>query len=229
MMCGLFGLPAVGKTLIASWIANRAIQGKSINTHGFHIAHFDKHYQRVYTNFPVDGAFKLDFEEIGTARHENCLMICDELQLFADSRNFKNFGDELKAFFAEHRKRGIDFIWLSQKPNNVDLRIRDLSDKLYYIDRSIFNIIRVREIIQVFDVATQTTRGEFSSGINSHYFFAPLLYKYCDTRYIINPRDLKEVALIPWGAPSEPARIGTTEHNGKAVDICADGNAYYQN
>lgn len=227
MICGIFGLPGVGKTLLASWIANRAVEDKNINVHGFHISTI-KHYQRIYTNFPVSGAYKLDFEEIGYAKHENCLMICDEIQLFADSRNFKSFGDELKAFFAEHRKNNIDFIWLSQDPTNADKRIRSLSDKLYYIDRTLFNLIRVREILTRFDVTTMTTRGEFASGINSHYFFAPLLYKYCDTHFIVNPRELHDVPLIPWASGSDSApRVGSfVLPDGQTAEQFTDGLYY---
>ena len=88
MICGIFGLPGVGKTLLASWIANRAVEDKNINVHGFHISSI-RHFQRVYTNFPVKGAYKLDFDELGYAKYENCCMICDEIQLFADSRNIE--------------------------------------------------------------------------------------------------------------------------------------------
>lgn len=227
MICGIFGLPGVGKTLLASWIANRAVEDKNINVHGFHISTI-RHFQRVYTNFPVKGAYKLDFDEIGFAKYENCCMICDEIQLFADSRNFKTFGDELKAFFAEHRKHDITFIWLSQSPNNADKRIRDLSDKLYYIDRTAFNLVRVREIITRFDVETMSTKGSFASGINSHYFLAPLLYKYCDTRYIVNPREMHDVPLIPWGSGFESApRVGSfTLPDGQTAEQFADGLYY---
>lgn len=227
MITGIFGLPGVGKTLLASWIANRAVQGKSINKHGFTLAQFDKQYQRVYTNFPIQGAYMLDFETIGVCKYEYVCMICDELQLFADSRNFKTFSDDLKAFFSEHRKHHIDFIWLSQSPNNADKRIRDLTHRLYYIDRWYFNLVRCREIVTEFDVASMSTRGYFAGGINTHYFYAPALYKYCDTYHIINPRELAPPPALMWGAPSEPARLGTTTHNGKGVEILSDGNAYY--
>lgn len=227
MICGIFGLPGVGKTLLASWLASRAIDDKSLNVHGFHCSTI-RHFQRVYTNFPIKGAYKLDFELLGKAKYENCCMICDEIQLFADSRNFKDFGDELKAFFAEHRKHDITFIWLSQSPNNADKRIRDLSDKLYYIDRTLFNLVRVREILTHFDVTTMTTKGMFASGINSHYFFAPLLYRYCDTRYIVNPRVLVDVPLIPWGVGEPAARVGEFAlPSGKIAEQFTDG-LYYQ-
>lgn len=107
MISGVFGLPGSGKSLLLSYLAYRAVNGKSINIKGFHIQNFK--YARVYTNFPCDGAYKLDFETLGNAHYHDCLIMCDEIQLFADSRNFKNFGDNLKYFFSMHRHDKVDF------------------------------------------------------------------------------------------------------------------------
>ena len=141
MICGVFGLPGSGKTLLASWLCSRAIAGKSINVHGFNCGAFDKQYSRVYTNFPAVGAYKLDFETLGFCEYKNCLMICDELQIFADSRNYKNFGENLREFFSEHRKDKIDFIWLTQAPDMADKRIRSLTDRIYKLDMLFGKII----------------------------------------------------------------------------------------
>ena len=178
MISGIIGLPSSGKSLVLSYIAYRAIKGKSINFHGFNCTHFDKQYQRVYTNFPFQGAYQLDFDILGYADYNNCLILVDELQMFADSRNFKNFGDNLKFFFSQHRKFKVDFLYATQSPDTVDKRIRSLTDKLYYIDRTIFNLIRIREIQTFFDIHNNLTLSyEFSSGLNSRYFYAPRLYK----------------------------------------------------
>lgn len=118
---------------------------------------------------------------------------------------------------------------MSQSPNNADKRIRDLSDKLYYIDRTVFNLVRVREILTHFDVESMTTKGVFASGINSHYFVAPLLYKYCDTRYIVNPRSLHDVPLVPWatGTEFDPFRVGSfTLPDGQTAEQFTDGLFY---
>ena len=77
-------------------------------------------------------------------------MLCDEIQLFADSRNFKNFGDNLKFWFSVHRKLGVDFIYATQSFDSVDKRIRSLTDRIYYVDKWSFNMIRCREIVTYF-------------------------------------------------------------------------------
>ena len=228
MISGIIGLPSSGKSLVLSYIAYRAIKGKSINFHGFNCTHFDKQYQRVYTNFPFQGAYQLDFDILGYADYNNCLILVDELQMFADSRNFKNFGDNLKFFFSQHRKFKVDFLYATQSPDTVDKRIRSLTDKLYYIDRTIFNLIRIREIQTFFDIHNNLTLSyEFSSGLNSRYFYAPRLYKYNDTYGLIHSLVDRPAPSVQWGAPSEPATIGTTTYNGKPVEIMTDGNAYY--
>lgn len=229
MISGIIGLPSSGKSLVLSYLAYRAIKGKSINFHGFNCTHFDKEYQRVYTNFPFQGAYQLDFDALGYAEYKNCLILVDELQMFADSRNFKNFGDNLKFFFSQHRKFKIDFIYATQSPDTVDKRIRSLTDKLYYIDRTIFNLIRIREIQTFFDIHNNLSLSyEYSSGLNSRYFYAPRLYKYNDTFGLIHSLIDRPAPSIQWGAPVEPTPIGTTTLNGKEIEILTDGNAYYK-
>lgn len=191
------GLPGSGKSLLLSYIAHRAVNGKSINFHGFNISSFKK-YDHIFTNFPAEGCFKLDFDRLGFDNYHDCLMLIDEVQLFADSRNFKNFGDNLKFFFSMHRHDKIDIVMCSQSHSAVDARIRSLTHRLYYVD-SLGKFIRVREIISYFDVHGKIEEGyDYASGFNTKYFFAPRLYKYNDTYCKIKPIDLQPVKLEMW-------------------------------
>lgn len=181
MVSAIFGLPGAGKSLLLSWIAHRAIDGKSINTHGFYITD-EKSFDRVYTNFPCKGAYQLDFDTLGIADYHNCLILIDEIQLFADSRNFKNFSEHLSCFFTQHRKDHISLVWCSQSFKNCDMRIRSVTDRLYYVDRWIFGLIRVRAILSYFRVNGTIDEGyEYCRGINTKYFLAKPMFKYCDT------------------------------------------------
>lgn len=203
MISLLFGLPGSGKSLLLSYIAYRAVNKKKINFHGFHISTVGtlsgfKEYETVYTNFPCEGAYKLDFEQLGYVDYHNCLMLIDEIQLFADSRNFKNFGDNLKLFFSLHRKFKCDIVMCSQSLSAVDARLRSLTQRLYYID-SLGKFIRVREIISYFDVNKTIQEGyDYAGGFNTKYFYAPRLYRYNDTFCKIKELDLKPVPLVPW-------------------------------
>ena len=209
MVSAVFGLPGAGKSLLLSWIGHRAIEGKSINVHGFACGFFDK-YERVYTNFPLEGAYKLDFDLLGIADYNHCLILIDEIQLFADSRNFKNFSEYLSNFFTQHRKDHIDLIWCSQSFKNCDLRIRSVTDKLYYIDRSWFNLIRVRSINSYFRVNGDIQEGyEYCSGFNTKYFIPQTLYKYCDTWSKMKSFVSQEAPSELWYSEDEKAPLTT--------------------
>lgn len=197
MISLIMGLPGSGKSLLLSYIAFRAVNGKKINFHGFNISSF-KSYDKVFTNFPCEGAYKLDFDRLGYDDFHDCLMLIDEIQLFADSRNFKTFGDNLKYFFSMHRHFKIDIVACSQSHSAVDARFRSLTHRLYYVD-SVGKFIRCREIISYFDVNKTIQEGyEYARGFNTKYFFAPRLYKYNDTYSKIKEIELQPVTLTPW-------------------------------
>lgn len=214
MISGLFGLPGSGKSLILSLLAFRAVNGKKLNVHGFNVQKFK--YERVYTNFPFEGAYKFDFDTLGNENYHDCLFLCDEAQLFADSRNFRDFGDNLKYWFSMHRHFKCDFIYASQSYENVDKRIRSLTDRLYYIDYWYFNLIRIREIVSFFDVSHGSIKEgyDYARVINAAYYYAPRLYKYNDTYARIVDRPLKEPEPEPW---FKPYKINLTKNN---VDNC---------
>lgn len=222
MISGIFGLPGSGKSLLLSYLAYRSTHNKSLNFKGFNVQ--THKYARVYTNFPCDDAYKLDFDTLGNVYYHDCLMLCDEIQLFADSRNFKTFGDNLKYFFSMHRHDRIDFVYASQSFDNVDKRIRSLTDRLYYVDPWLFNTIRVREILSYFDVYHGNINEgyEYARGFNTKYFFARRLYKYNDTYAKIKEQPKNEAPAIPWNIP-EVKEIGSTIVEGKIKNILSDG------
>lgn len=222
MVSAIFGLPAAGKSLLLSWQAHRAIEGKSINVHGFQCGYFDN-YARVYTNFPMEGAYKLDFDLLGVAYYHHCLMLIDEIQLFADSRNFKNFSENLSNFFTQHRKDHIDLVWCSQSFKNCDLRIRSVTDKLYYVDRTWFNLIRVRAINSYFRVNGDIQEGyEYCSGFNTKYFIPQTLYKYNDTWAKMKNSITQDAPNELWYTEKESKPLGDIIYEGKAVTINSD-------
>lgn len=222
MVSAIFGLPGVGKSLILSWLGARAVHGKNINVHGFAVS-TEKTYQRVYTNFPLEGAYKLDFDLLGLADYNHCLILIDEIQLYADSRNFKNFSDNLSNFFTQHRKDHIDLVWCSQSYKNTDLRIRSVTDKLYYLDRGFFNLLRVRAINSFFRVNGDIQEGyEYCSGFNTKYFIPSRMYKYCDSwtkmRNMVNRPAPSEL----WVNEDKAVPLGDTIVEGKAVTLMSD-------
>lgn len=197
MVSCIIGLPGSGKSTLLSYLAFLAINGDKINTRCFNISTC-KQYDHVFTNFPCNGAYQLDFDQLGICEFANSMIFCDEIQLFADSRNFRNFTDSLSLWFTLHRHFKTDFCYCTQDFSFVDKRIRAVTDRIYTIDMLPFKIIRVREILSVMNYHDLSQKYEPSGGLNSSYFFAPRLYKYNDTFAVCKEVTFQPTPLVPW-------------------------------
>lgn len=197
MVTCLIGLPGSGKSTLLSYLSFLAINGDSINKRGFYISTC-KSYDHVFTNFPCNGAYKLDFDMLGIAAYQNSMIFCDEIQLFADSRNFRNFTDNLSFWFTNHRKFKTDFCYCTQDFSFVDKRIRGITDRIYLIDMLPLRIIRVREVLTSLNWNDLSQKFVPASGLNCSYFFAPRLFKYNDTFAMCKEVHFEPTPLIPW-------------------------------
>ena len=127
MVIEIHGFPGAGKSTVLTMIAQRALQGKS--TLGL------PKTREVYTSFPCAGCYKLDFYQLGKQNFHDCLIIIDEISLYADNRNFRSFSDALLYFFKLHRHANISLVWCSQNATDADKKIRGVTEKLYIIER----------------------------------------------------------------------------------------------
>lgn len=204
MISGIFGLPGSGKSLFLGLIAQRAVNGKSINYHSLTLGTLRK-YKYVYTNFSCKGCYKLDYDKLGVLNYRDCLILVDEIMLLSDSRDYKKFTDNLKFFYSEHRKSNCDFIYASQSYDDVDKKIRNRTQQLYYIDRWFFEFSIVKRIEYYFDVAN----GKINEGyiyappITDFHFWRPKYYKYIDSYELVNGSLQDEPELIPWSDKEE--------------------------
>lgn len=116
-----FGLPGAGKTTLMSYKALKGVK--------------DKRYAHVYGNvhMKIDGYTYIDNECIGKYDLSNCLILIDEATLFADSRDFKNFGKDKLEYFLEHRHYNADILLFTQQWDGVDRKIRVITDRVYYV------------------------------------------------------------------------------------------------
>lgn len=121
-----FGLPGAGKTTLMSY---KALQGVK-----------DKRYKHVYGNvrMKIDGYTYIDNECIGKYDLSDCMILIDEATLFADSRDFKNFGKDRLEYFLEHRHFNADILLFTQQWDGVDRKIRVITDRVYYIYKGRF-------------------------------------------------------------------------------------------
>lgn len=131
MIAGVFGLPGSGKSVFLSKIAFQAQNGKSTFVGSYCLQ--NGCYDRIYTNFPIQNCYKFDFEKLGHYNYTNSLFLIDEIMMYADSRNFKSFSDDLKFFFSQHRKFKNAVVWCSQSYDDTDKKIRNLTNCFCYI------------------------------------------------------------------------------------------------
>lgn len=134
MISGIFGLPGSGKSMLLCNAVYNALKHRPFIIGG-NVLHTGD-YDTIITNFPMSGCYKLDFETLGKVGYKRTLFCIDEMMMYADSRNFKTFSDDLKFFFSQHRKFENEIIWTSQNYDDSDKKIRGLTDKYYYCRRS---------------------------------------------------------------------------------------------
>lgn len=162
MLTCYFGVPGCGKTTLLTKFAvselNRIKRGKS-------------KYDDVYTNFHCTGAKQITFDDLKKYKIYNSLIILDEITLDADNRKFKTFSDDVRDFFILHRHLGNDIIYATQSYEMVDLKIRQLTQELWYISRSVVPILRL------FTTAKRIYRN---ININEHSSELILGYRFCN-------------------------------------------------
>lgn len=119
-----FGLPGQGKTTILAKHAYLYAKGKR--------------YNHVYSNIPlaINGVTFINNNCVGTYDISDGVLLIDEGTLFADSRDFKNFGADRVYYFMMHRHYNIDIEIFVQQWDALDRKIRCITDRVYYVYKS---------------------------------------------------------------------------------------------
>ena len=130
MVTCFFGLPGCGKSTFLAMLAQKELK---------RIARGRSKYERVLTNFYVDGCYKVDYDDLGKYEIENSLILLDELTLFADSRDYKLFTSAKKYFFLMHRHYNCDIVYFTQQWDGIDKKIRDITSDLFYLKKCCSN------------------------------------------------------------------------------------------
>ena len=156
MIYGYFGLPRVGKTYSACYWA--WTQAK-------------KHKRVVYCNIPLEGAYVLDVERLGhefyLQRHS--IVVIDEVQWFANSRQWQSLADGLYFLFSQSGKLAIDFLYTAQDSSRVDKTLREVTNIFYDINR-IGRVFFNRVYYSNVDYSLQR-KGILQLGIMRPWFF----------------------------------------------------------
>lgn len=181
-----FGLPGCGKTTLLTYFALKGIKNKN--------------YKNVYSTvrLKIPGITYIDSEVIGKYELRDCLILVDEGMIYAAARQYKEFDKEKQKFFAMHRHFNVDVILFTQRWDGMDIIIRSLSDRVYYVYKTPLlgkwwtycyripygiiipkkdesNAAKVGEIIQGYHDANPITK------ILKKRLFRPKYYKYFDS------------------------------------------------
>jgi hypothetical protein len=59
------------------------------------------------------------------------VLFLDEVQQWANSRNWASLPPELYAYFSQSRKAGLDLLWSAQDAARVDVTLREVTNEFY--------------------------------------------------------------------------------------------------
>lgn len=166
MIVCFFGVPRVGKNTFLTMIAQRELarmkKGRS-------------RYKHIYTDFYCEGCEQIKFEDIGKYKIYDSLLLFEEMGLDADGRAYKTFSNGKRDFLVLHGHFFNDIIYATQDYSNVDKKLRDLTQELWYLEKSCV------PFLDRWTVATRIFRNininEFTSDLVIGYRFSKTLEK----------------------------------------------------
>ena len=151
-----FGVPGSGKStiLVKEYRKNR------------------KKYKYFYTlNIDIEGCTRITKEDLAKYKFTDCLILWDEITIDADNREFKSFDKNLRDFIILHRHLGCDITYCTQNYEKVDKIIRDLTNELWYMSKS---------VVPFFRNFTTSKRIYRQVNINEHTSELTLGYRFCN-------------------------------------------------
>lgn len=166
-----FGVPGSGKTTFASAITS---QYKKANV-------------PVYSNVPIEGAYKLTRNDIGKynlpAVNGKACLIVDECGIDFNNRDFKhNFEGEALQWWKRHRHYKCTVFIFSQSYEDMDKKLRDLTQAYYLVMGTFLPWFKKACKIR-FKVGINDLTGD----IQDMYYFDPFPWCLFSTKYIFAP------------------------------------------
>jgi len=174
MIYGYFGLPRVGKTYTACYRAYLEMKkGRS-----------------VYSNIPLRGAFFLDVERLGSEFYlkPHSLVFIDEIQWYANSRQWQNLADGLYFLFSQSGKMSIDLLYTAQDSSRVDKTLREVTNIFYQVHR--YGRVLVYDVYYNNVDYSLQRNNKRTFGIMRRWFWA-----YFDTSYWVTRSDFVRPAV----------------------------------
>lgn len=66
---------------------------------------------------------------------DNCLCVIDEAHMWFSARTWNKQSQADLAVFQQHRKNGLDLVWIAQHENRVDVAIREVTAWVWRVNR----------------------------------------------------------------------------------------------
>lgn len=197
MIYEIFGLPRAGKTTLLAKIAQNALCRKA--------GILGKVYDNVYSTFYCEGVNKIDFDALPYYDFSNSLILIDEISLYADNRDFKQFNKELLEFFKLHGHQKIDIVWCSQGFNDADKKIRDLTDTIFYVTTTFIpHFSLIRRILHYIDFVGGEVKDRYELETIPKIFFRKKWYKYFDS---YEHKELPKYNTYKWGEKNAISKL----------------------
>lgn len=185
------GLPGSGKTTLLSKFAVDYLKK------GYNV------YSNVHLNIP--GVVYIENDYIGSYQIENGLVLIDEGEIFAEARGFKTFPKAMSDWFMLHRHYHCTVKVFCQRYKGVDVKIRNLAQKLYFVRRAPFGLSRYTPIEYKIVVPDAGERlGEVCEG----YRMPSFLERLFSTRFFRRRRYYPY--FDSYAAPALPPLPGST-------------------
>lgn len=188
----IFGTPGSGKTTYGSKIVYKNLK-KGVPT---------------LCNFKVKGGFLYDFvSDVGVYEMSYCDLVFDEAAVFANSRNFKNFGQNKINWFSLYRHHRVRDIYIfSQSYENMDITLRRLANAIYTINRLWWFpwLIILKQVTYKVGPNDQTQKMEdlywYSSILKNRYCWMPKYWPMFDS-WECDPLPYKEWKMYYYDVP----------------------------
>jgi len=183
VIIGVFGLPRSGKSYWASYQIYFNYIKKGIP---------------VYSNIPLRGAFKLSDDDIikGFPLKNGAVVFLDEIQNYANSRNWDKLSDNLYFIFSQGGKYDLKLYYTAQDSSRVDKTLREVSNYFYDVRKLIpddplkgnnENINSFFKRIIIIDRYTSNYEYSFKKNAKrSFYILKRWFFSYFDSFYAIN-------------------------------------------
>ena len=179
MIEAVVGYPGNGKTF---YCTNRAYKAM-------------KRGQKVFTNYPVRGAYRVSFDDlINYTFPQNSMVIIDESGRWFNSRKWTSLPDEVFDLFTLHRHMKLDLLVAVQNFNRIDKALREVIELVWWAR----NILGFPFFIYegYYDVEQVGLKGEFQK--KSFVSKLSRSRKLYDTHIMANEVNKDDIPEVPW-------------------------------